>query len=123
MLTILLVEGNDVFRETFKKSIYNHFSTIEIEEAASGEEALEKVNGHRPHLIFMDLSLPGMNGLKATQRIKAAFPEIRIAMLTAHDTPEYRQAATQFGADAFFVKDAFEWKQAEILMRSIASGS
>jgi YesN/AraC family two-component response regulator len=119
MVRILLVEDNHVFRESFKQSISNHFSEIIIDEADTGEEALEKVNRNPPHLIFMDLRLPGMNGLQATRNIKAAFPEVRVAMLTGYDVPEYRQAALQYGAERFFVKESVEWNEVEALIKSI----
>jgi YesN/AraC family two-component response regulator len=116
---ILLVEDNHVFRESLKQSISNHFPDIVIEEAVSGEEALQKVNGNPPHLIFMDLRLPGINGLEATRKIKATFPETRVVMVTGYDVPEYRQAALQYGAEHFFVKESLEWKDVEALIKSI----
>jgi CheY-like chemotaxis protein len=93
MIRILLVEDNAVFRESLKQSISSHFPKVVIEEAASGEDALQKVNGNPPHLISMDLRLPGINGLQTTRPIKSAFPNIRIVMLTGYDIPEYREAA------------------------------
>jgi CheY-like chemotaxis protein len=82
VINILLVEDNLVFRESFKQSLHELFPDVVIEEASSGEEGLQKVNGHPPHLIFMDLRLPGMNGLQATRKIKSDFPDIPIAILT-----------------------------------------
>jgi len=119
MLKILVVEDNPVFRESFKQSLSSRFRSIVIEEAVSGEEAFEKVNVNPPDLIFMDLRLPGINGLEATRKIKAAFPEIRVAMVTGYDLPEYRQAATQYGIEGFFVKEAFKWDELETLIKSI----
>ncbi len=119
MVKILLVEDNAVFRESFKESLSHRFHSIVIDEAISGEEALQKVNVNPPHLIFMDLRLPGMNGFEATQKIKAAFPKIRVAMVTGYDLPEYRQAATRYGAEAFFVKESIEWEEVEALVKSI----
>ncbi len=119
MLKVLLVEDNSVFRESFRESLSHRFRSLVFEEATSGEEALEKVNVNPPDLIFMDLRLPGINGLEATQKIKAAFPKIRVAMLTGYDLPEYRQAATRHGAEAFFVKESLKWDEVEALVKSI----
>jgi len=119
MLKILLVEDNQVFRNSFKQSLSNRFRSIVIEEAGSGEEALQKVNINPPHLIFVDLRLPGINGLETIQKIKAAFPEIRVAMVTGYDLPEYRQAAIQYGADGFFVKESLKWDEVEALVKAI----
>jgi len=118
----LIVEDNDAFREAFKKRLYDDFSFMVIEEAANGEEALQKIKENPPHLIFMDIRLPGVNGLQLTQRIKKAFRGIKIAVLTSYDLPEYRQAATQYGADRFWVKGTLKWDEVEALVKSIQPG-
>ena len=77
------------------------------------------MKGTPSHLIFMDIRLPGLNGLQLTQRIKTDFPNIHIAILTSYDHPEYRQAAFQYGADRFFVKGSLAWDEVEALLKSI----
>jgi DNA-binding NarL/FixJ family response regulator len=122
MLRVLIVEDNRIFREAFKKSLFDYFPSMVIEEAANGDEALEKIKGGPPHLIFMDIRLPGVNGLQLTQRVKKDFPDINIAILTDYDLPEYRQAAAQYGADRFYVKNSFKWDELEALVQSISPG-
>jgi CheY-like chemotaxis protein len=119
MLKVLLVEDNPHFREIFKHSLREHFPSLVIEEATTAEEALQKVNGSPPRLIFMDVHLPGINGLQLTQRIKRDFPDITIAVLTGYDLPEYRQAAFQNGADHFLVKESLPWNEIETLVKSL----
>ncbi len=68
----------------------------------------------------MDIGLPDANGLQLTQKINAEFPDIKIAILTVYDLPEYRQAATQYGADRFFVKDSLKWDEVVTFIKSIA---
>jgi len=122
MLRILIVEDNRIFREAFKKRLDAHFPSIVVEEVANGDEALQKINPASPSLIFMDIRLPGANGLHLTKEIKNNFPGIGIAILTDYDLPEYREAARQFGADRFFVKSSFKWDEVEALVRSISAG-
>jgi DNA-binding NarL/FixJ family response regulator len=122
MLRILIVEDKAIFREELKKWLYGHFPSMVIEEAGDGDEALQKVYGNPPHLIFMDIRLPGVNGLQLTRKIKMDFPDIHIAILTDYDFPEYRQAALQFGADSFFVKNSFNCDEVEALVGSISPG-
>jgi CheY-like chemotaxis protein len=93
--------------------------TMVIDEAENGEEALRRINETPPHLIFMDMRLPGMNGLQLTQKIKRDFPDIHIAILTGYDSPEYRQAAVQYGADAFLVKESLQWDEIKSLVESL----
>ncbi len=120
MVRILLVEDNPVFLKSFRQGISNRFRSVVIEEAISSEEALEKTSVNPPDLIFMDLRLPGINGLEATKKIKTGYPKIRVAMVTDYDLPEYSQVATQFGADGFFVKESIRWDEVETLIKSIS---
>jgi DNA-binding NarL/FixJ family response regulator len=58
-------------------------------EADGGSSALRLTENHRPDVVLMDLSMPGMDGLEATQRIKAKFPDTKILLLTAHVSRGY----------------------------------
>ena len=116
MLRVLLVEDNQTFREVFRNNLAAHFSGLIIDEAANGEEALEKIRKDAPDLIFMDIRLPGKNGLQLTQEIKRSHPKMVIAFLTGYDIPEYREAAFKIGADQFFVKESLNWQEVENLV-------
>ncbi len=122
MLRVLIVEDNRIFREAFKKGLVDYFPSMVIDEAGNADEALQKIKGGPPDLIFMDIRLAGINGLQLTQKIKKDIPDINIAILTDYDLPEYRQAAVQYGADRFFVKNSFEWDDLEALVQSISPG-
>jgi len=119
MLKVLLVEDNRIYRKAFKDNLHEHFPIMSVVEAQNSDEALQKIRSTPPDLIFMDIRLPGMNGLQLTQRIKKEFPKIPIAILTGYDLPEYRQAAVQYGADGFFVKESLKWDEVEALVKSI----
>ena len=119
MLRVLIVEDNHVYRREFKESLCRHFAFIAVEEATNAEEALQKINGNPPPLIFIDLRLPGMNGLQLTQKIKKERPDTRIAILTSYDLPEYRQAALGCGADHFFVKSSLQWDEIVTFVKSV----
>lgn len=120
MLRVLLVEDNRIYRETFKENLRKNFPSVVIDEAESSEEALRKIDIAPPHLIFIDIRLPGMNGLQLTQKIKRDFPNIRIAIVTGYDLPEYREAAIQYGAERFLVKESLKWTDVEALIKSIS---
>lgn len=101
---ILLVEDNSSFRQTLADTLCAHFVTMNIAEAGSGEDALMKVEEFHPDMIFMDINLPGENGLEVTRKIKMRHEHTLIAMLTGYDIPEYRQQAFRNGADYFISK-------------------
>jgi DNA-binding NarL/FixJ family response regulator len=119
----LLVEDNASFRHTLFDILSTQFPSIAIEEAADGKEALQKIESTLPNLVFMDIKLPGENGLQLTQKIKAKYPELIIIVLTSYDLPEYREAAYQYGANYFIVKGLSTNEEILALVRSILKDS
>ncbi len=114
MARALIVEDSPIYRGLLKEQFQEHFPSLAVDEAGSAEEGLQKINEPSPpDFMFIDIRLPGLNGLQLTQKVKTEFPGIRIAILTGYDLPEYERAARQYGADRFFVKDLFRWDQAE----------
>ena len=115
---ILIVDDNGPFRQTLKESLQMSFPTVAIDEAADEGEVLWEVDTFLPDLIFMDIKLPGVNGLKLTKKIKAIHPNITIFILTSYDIPEYREAAFQYGADRFLAKASLNPMELEELVKS-----
>ena len=111
MMRALIVEDNPHFREIFRMVFSNKFPSFIVEEAGNGEEALKIIIEVVPELIFLDILLPGEDGLHLAQKIKEDFPNIRIAMLTGYDLPSNRRAAAKFGVDRFFIKDSLNWEE------------
>jgi DNA-binding NarL/FixJ family response regulator len=103
---VLLIEDNLIFRHELKDFIQSKFPLVKVEEAADGREALEKTQNSLPRLVFMDVRLPGQNGLELTGKIKAMYPDTLVVVLTDYDFHEYRERAKHQGADAFLSKDA-----------------
>ena len=101
---VMLVEDQEGFRRGLAELLRSRFPSMVLDEAANGSEAMEKLKNFLPQLIFMDIKLPGQNGLELTRQIKTLYPEIRVVMLTNHDLPEYREAARECGAHCFLSK-------------------
>jgi DNA-binding NarL/FixJ family response regulator len=115
----MLVEDSSSFRQVVKDNLRDQFPSMDIIEAADGVEAFQKIDSHPPNLIFMDISLPGENGLELTRKIKADYPDVIIIILTSHDSPEYREAAIRNKADYFFSKGAIISDGVFTLVKSI----
>jgi DNA-binding NarL/FixJ family response regulator len=94
---------------------------MEIIEATNGQQALQKISSTCPDFIFMDIKLPGENGLELTRRIKADSPQMIIIILTSYDLPEYREAASQYGANYFLSKGSTTKEDILGLVQSILS--
>jgi CheY-like chemotaxis protein len=121
MFKTLIVEDNANFRKSLKAALDIEFPSMDIEEAADGTEALKKVNAFGPNLIFMDIKLPGINGLELTKIIKGDNGSIIIVILTSYDLPEYRAAAKEYGADHFIPKGSSSRKELLKLVQSVIS--
>ena len=102
----LIVEDNDSFRLALKGLLSSRYPSMSVKEARDGREALNEVSAFDPDLIFMDIKLPGENGLELTRKIRMSNGEVTIIILTSHDLPEYREAARLGGADHFLTKSS-----------------
>jgi YesN/AraC family two-component response regulator len=121
MFKTLIVEDNVPFRQSLKAVLDTEFPSMDIAEAANGTEALEKVNTFSPDLIFMDIKLPGINGLELTKKIKGDNASIVIIILTSYDLSEYRAAAEEYGADHFIPKGSSSREELLKLVQSVLS--
>ncbi|MGA7877797.1 MAG: response regulator transcription factor [Desulfoferrobacter sp.] len=115
----LIVEDNAVFRQSLKEMLWTYFPSMIIEEAADGREALEKMNSFFPNVIFMDIGLPGENGLKIIKRIRTKKFPASIIVLTIHESPEYRDTGYSCGADCFLTKGNIRGGEIASLLQSI----
>jgi DNA-binding NarL/FixJ family response regulator len=102
---LLIVEDNAGFRKMLRKILQSRFPSFRISEAENGDVALGLIRQRIPNLIFMDIRMPGQSGICLTAKIKRQHSAIVIIMLTHMDTPEYRAAAFESGADYFLSKE------------------
>lgn len=114
----LIVDDSTAFRQLLKLTLHDRFSSMEIYEAADGEEALQKIESLHPNLIFMDFGLPGENGLELTKQVKGQYPNIIVIILTGYDLAEYRESSSR-NADYVFSKDLSTIDNIPTLVESI----
>jgi DNA-binding NarL/FixJ family response regulator len=88
-------------------------------EAGDGREALEMVKSQRPDVVFMDISMSGLNGLEATARITKEFPQVRVIILSMHQGEEYFWQALKAGAVGYLLKKAATTELGEALHRVV----
>lgn len=103
----LLVDDNPEFIEAAKRFLSSEKQFNVIGTALSGQEAIDQVEKLKPDLVLIDLAMPGMNGLEATQRIKSEPDCPRVIILTLYNTRAYREASDSVGADGFVTKSDF----------------
>ncbi|HXX34843.1 MAG TPA: response regulator [Thermodesulfobacteriota bacterium] len=119
MFKTILVEDNSLFRQLVRDHLQDQFPSMDVIEAANGVEAFQKIGAHPPNLIFMDVRLPGENGLELTRKIKIDYPDVIVVILTSYDLPEYREKAIRCKADYFFSKEALTADGILTLVKSI----
>lgn len=90
-------------------------------ECPNGSLALEQYRLSRPDCVLMDVVMPGIDGLEATRRIKASFPNARIVIVTDHDDTDLRSAAEEAGAEGYVLKEDLSLLRSLCLTRTGAS--
>jgi DNA-binding NarL/FixJ family response regulator len=88
-------------------------------EASNGREALDLVKTHKPDVVLMDITMPGLNGLEAAARMAKEFPAVRVIILSMHNNEEYYWRALKAGAAGYLLKKAATAELAVALQRVI----
>jgi DNA-binding NarL/FixJ family response regulator len=120
-IRVLLADDQELMRMGFRMVIDTQPDLEIVGEASNGLEAVETARGLEPDVVLMDVRMPDLDGVQATQTIVDAQPSARIIILTTFDLDEYVYAALRAGASGFLLKDA---PPADLLsaIRAVASG-
>lgn len=104
-IKVLVADDHLLVREGICKLLELDEKIQVIGEAVDGEDAVNKARKLQPDLILMDLNMPKLSGIQASEQIKTLFPEIRIIILTIHDDEEYIYEVLKAGAEGYLQKD------------------
>lgn len=104
MYKLMIVDDEPLERQVIKEFVKQNKSINIIKEACDGKEAIKKAYVEKPDIIFMDIKLPEMNGIKASTVIKESLPYTKIVIISAYDDFSYIQEAFKFGAKNFLLK-------------------
>jgi len=126
-VSILVVDDEpdvaQLFRQHFRREVRQGDYVMHF--AASGEQALERLDGEiEPQLIVIlsDINMPGMDGLRLLHEIKQRFPNLPVMMITAYGDDERRRRASEYGAAEFITKPVdFDYLKQQL--RQLPSGS
>lgn len=119
-MRILLVDDHPITRDALGALLGQHGFDV-VGEASDGAEAIDLARRHRPELVLLDLSMPGMDGLEALPRLREAAPETEVVVLTASGTEENLLSAIRGGAAGYLLKSEPPERIAEFL-RGVAHG-
>lgn len=101
---VMIVDDHPIFREGLKSLLENEKDIVIIGEASSGKEAIEKVQELNPDVVLMDVNMPEMNGIQATQKILKEQPDVRVIGLSINAEEESSEAMFAAGAHAYLPK-------------------
>jgi DNA-binding NarL/FixJ family response regulator len=120
-IRVLLVDDHAMVRRGMRDFLSLHDDLEIVGEAADGAAAVDQAHDLRPDVVVMDLLMPGVDGIDATARIKAAHPDIEIVAITSFVEEARIVAALEAGASGFLLKDA-EADELAAAIRAAASG-
>jgi DNA-binding NarL/FixJ family response regulator len=114
-ITVLLAEDHVVVREGLRSLIESDGDIKVVGEAVTGRDAVALTKQLRPNVVVMDIAMPLLNGIQATQQILSEFPKMKILILSAHADPEYVDQLMALGVMGYLTKQT----SAEMVGRAV----
>ena len=102
----LIVDDHPVTRDGLRTALELSDEVAIVGEAGTGEEAVERVGELSPDVVFMDVRMPGIGGIEATRKIRAASPDTRVILFTVDESRNAISEAIQAGVSGYLLKDA-----------------
>ncbi len=103
-ITIVLADDHDILRDGLRALLEVSDDITVVGEARTGTEAVAEVERLRPKIVLMDISMPELDGVEASRRIRQRVPETRVLFLTMHEADEYFFRALRAGASGYIIK-------------------
>jgi DNA-binding NarL/FixJ family response regulator len=101
---MVIVDDHEVVRQGLRGVLEAHPGWTVVAEACDGRDAVEKVLHHRPDVVIMDFSMPGLNGLEATSQILRSAPRTEVLVLTMHESEQVAREVLAAGARGYVLK-------------------
>ncbi len=118
MYRLLIADDEKLERDALRYIVQKGFAEIgDIRDAANGRAAIARAADFLPDICFLDIQMPGVNGIEAARRIREQLPGVRIVFLTAFDYFDYAQEAIKIGVDDFIIKPAADREVIAVLTR------
>jgi DNA-binding NarL/FixJ family response regulator len=103
-LRILIADDHEIVRRGLKKVLSSRHGWVVCAEAATGRDAIAMAAEHRPDIVVMDISMPGLNGLEATRKIRKMLPKAGILIFSLHYSDQLVREVVDAGARAYLLK-------------------
>ena len=103
-LHVLVVDDSELILSKIKELLTQLPDIDSVQTANNADNALQKIKNHTPDLIFLDLNMPGKNGVDLLQDIKHDYPSTKVIIVSSHANQFYRELCKDIGADNFVDK-------------------
>ena len=114
-IRVLVADDHSLFRKGVAAALADYPDIHIVGEASDGQQAVTKARELDPHVVLMDISMPGMDGLEATRRIKVELPHVKIVILTIAEEDQNLFEAIKSGAQGYLLKNVEPRELAEML--------
>jgi DNA-binding NarL/FixJ family response regulator len=104
-IKVLVVDDHQLFREGIVTLLFSAENIEVIAQAEDGLDAIEKAKHYKPDVVLLDITMPRMNGIEATKKLKALMPGIKIVSLSMHSEKQYVKGVLEAGADGYLLKN------------------
>lgn len=121
-ITVFLVDDHKLFREGLALLLENLAYIKEVKQASDGDEFLAELAKSEPELVFMDISMPNMDGIKATRIATTQHPDLKVIALSMFADEDYYTRMIDAGARGFILKNS-GIRQVEECIQSVVSGN
>jgi len=118
---VLLADDHALVRAGIRALLEGLEGVVVVAEAGNGGEVLELARKHRPDIVLLDISMPGIGGLEASAQLKQELPEVRVVMLSMHANEEYVLQALRAGASGYMLKDSAT-AELELALQAVMQG-
>jgi two-component system response regulator NreC len=118
---LVIADDHSVVRDGIRSVIRSSPDYIIVGEARDGEQAVNFVRDKKPDIVLMDISMPKLNGIEATTRIKETNPDVKVVILTVHEDEEYVFQILRAGASSYVLKSAGK-KEILAALKSVTEG-
>lgn len=105
-IRVLIVDDHAILRAGLRMLISAQPDMDVVDEAGNGQEAMQKTQALKPDVVLLDITMPGINGLKVIEEILQMCPKTKVLVLTMHEDPAYLKSALAAGSSGYVVKRA-----------------
>jgi DNA-binding NarL/FixJ family response regulator len=120
-IRVLLADDHTIVRDGLRALLEAHADITVVGDAANGRQAVDQVRKLRPDVVVMDIAMPELNGIEATQQIRESCPSTQVVILSMHSSPEHVFRALQAGARGYLIKES-AGKEVAVAVRALHAG-